>query len=59
VLVLGSNVMMLYFSAQIAICILSQTHPFFGATLFCQHTKYLPSKCRHPNCRHKNVAITR
>jgi hypothetical protein len=25
---------------------------------FCRHPNYLCSKCRHPNCRHKNIYIT-
>jgi hypothetical protein len=27
-------------------------------TFFCRHPNDRPSKCQHPNCRHKNVDIT-
>jgi hypothetical protein len=29
-----------------------------GATCFCRYQNHRPSKCRHPNCRHKNDGIT-
>jgi hypothetical protein len=29
-----------------------------GATLFCRHPNYQPSKCRHSKCRHYNVDVT-